>query len=459
MFSGFFFVLKWNDRKVRNEIRSSMLLDAKMLVDYCIVPLVFGDTTQAQEVMGRMRFMQHAEAGVLYDRGGSSFAYYPDTLTARPMLARDTSLFTNGYLLVRESVVFKGDTLGTLCVRARLNALYESRRMLTGTLLTLMLALFGLSFLLAYRLQRIVSRPILKLAEWTSAVSSNHDLSARITPESRDEVGALYEQFNLLLERLQARELERNQAEEEIRSLNAQLEIKVRQRTEMLEAANKELESFSYSVSHDLRAPLRHVGGYVELLSRKCSAQMDEQARHYLQSIAEASEHMGTLIDSLLRFSRTGRVELKPGLTDMNKLVQDALSMLQPEMQGRQIEWKIATLPRVTGDYELLRQVWLNLLSNAIKYTRKRELAIIEVQYQENPSEYVFSVRDNGAGFDMKYAQKLFGVFQRLHAPEDFEGTGIGLANVRQIIHRHQGRTWAEAELDKGAVFYFTLPK
>ena len=237
------------------------------------------------------------------------------------------------------------------------------------------------------------------------------------------------------------------------------LEQKVTQRTEQLEATNKELEAFSYSVSHDLRAPLRHISGFAEMLSKETHEQLSENAQHYLDVINSSTQRMGTLIDDLLSFSRTGRSELKKVKFMMNQAVDDAKSQLKHHSTDRKITWNIADLPEVFADYNLLRLAWINLLDNALKYSKTRKEAIINIECVDKPNEYVFCVRDNGVGFDMKYAQKLFGVFQRLHSSSDFEGTGIGLANVRRIILKHGGQIWAEAELDKGASFYFSLPK
>jgi PAS domain S-box-containing protein len=249
---------------------------------------------------------------------------------------------------------------------------------------------------------------------------------------------------------------ERKRREQDIQNLNRELA----KRSTELESINRELEAFAYSISHDLRAPLRHMAGYTELLQKKASSIVDEKSNHYIAMILDSAKRMGNLIDDLLAFSRIGRAETQKTLFDLAQLVKEALTEVRQDTEGRNIAWKIGALPDFYGDRSMIRLVLVNLISNAIKFTRTRAQAQIEIGCANgSANDFVVFVRDNGVGFDMKYVNKLFGVFQRLHQSDEFEGTGIGLATVQRIVHRHGGKVWAEGVVDSGATFYFSAPR
>jgi signal transduction histidine kinase len=301
--------------------------------------------------------------------------------------------------------------------------------------------------------RRFFLQPVNTLVAAANRIAAG-DLTTRThLPNGIGELNSLAKAFDTM-----ASTLERRQAE--IAEANANLERRVEERTRALAETNRELESFSYSVSHDLRAPLRHIGGFVGLLQLRAGALLDEKCQRYLKMISSSTKEMGTLVDDLLSFSRMGRAEMRATRFNFEQLTRNTIEELAPDAAGRDIVWKIAALPEIQADPALMRQVMTNLISNALKYSRTRAKAEIEIGCQPNDNgHHVFFVRDNGVGFDMQYAAKLFGVFQRLHSTDEFEGTGIGLANVHRIIGRHGGRTWAEGAVNGGATFYFSIPK
>jgi signal transduction histidine kinase len=250
---------------------------------------------------------------------------------------------------------------------------------------------------------------------------------------------------------------ERRAAEDQVQRLNAELEQRVADRTAQLERVNSELEAFSYSISHDLRAPLRHIDGFAQMLVARCADKLDETGRRHLAVICEGAQSMGRMIDDLLSLARLDRQQVVAAETDLNQVVRDVIQTLRADIGARRIEWTCDPLPAVRCDPGLMKLVFTNLLSNAVKYTGKRDVARISISLQHRHEGAVFAVSDNGAGFDQRYHEKLFGVFHRLHRADEFEGTGIGLATVRRIVHKHGGRIWAEAAVDRGATFYFTL--
>jgi signal transduction histidine kinase len=254
-------------------------------------------------------------------------------------------------------------------------------------------------------------------------------------------------------DQLQQEVAERQRREEQIRKLNERLE----QQTADLEVANRELEAFAYSTSHDLRAPVRHMLGFTELLQKHAQPNLDDKSRRYLSTILNAARKMGALIDDLLAFSRIGRAESQEGTVNLGPLVQDVIDEMRPDTSGRNITWRAGALPTLHCDRSMMRLVFVNLIANAIKFTRPRAAAEIEIGAFENERGVVVFVKDNGVGFDMQFSNKLFRVFQRLHGTEEFEGTGIGLATAHRIIHRHGGAMWADGAVDGGATVFFSV--
>lgn len=369
----------------------------------------------------------------------------------------ENRLFTQ--LLVKAYSLYEATTRLQESARAKVDATYHRVVILTFVFIVMMALA---SILNSVFINRLLRRRLAAL-ERGARIISGGNLEYRITYEGSDELTDLTETINsmtenlaLLYTSLEDEMAQGKRAAEEIQKLNEHLE----QHTLQLEAANKELEAFSYSVSHDLRAPLRHITGFVEMLDKRGIAGFDEKSRHYMNVISESAQKMGCLIDDLLSFSRMGRVDMMETRVSMVHLVNVALKELQNDLKGADIEFDIKPLPAVHGDPSMLRLVLINLISNAVKFSHGRKPIRIEINYRDDTptNETVFFVRDNGVGFDMKYVDKLFGLFQRLHSPADFEGTGVGLANVRRIIHRHGGRTWAEGSEGQGATFYFSLP-
>jgi signal transduction histidine kinase len=360
--------------------------------------------------------------------------------------------FGSGHLEVFEPVQRAGNRLGTLYLRSDLGAINEHMRVYGLIALGVAAGSLLVGFLLSAQLQRAISAPVLALAQAARTVTERKDYSVRAQKLSGGELGLLTEAFNRMLDEIQQRQTE-------LRCFKEELEVRVEQRTAELAAANRELEAFGYSVSHDLRAPLRHIISYVKLLEKDAGSSLNASSREDLQVMSDAATRMGNLIDDLLSLSRLGRATMVEQQVSLQRLVDDARQQLAPVTAGRAIEWQIDPLPSVRADPHLLRNVFVNLLSNAIKYTRPRNPARIEIGCIPQGNELVCFVRDNGVGFEMEFVDKLFGVFQRLHPAEDFEGTGIGLASVRRIVQRHGGRAWAEGRVDKGATFYFSLPR
>lgn len=430
--------------------------------------LAFANEADAREILSALRAEPHIVAAGLYDRDGRLFARYPadlasDALPTSP--EADGYRFERGHLLGVVAVAQTANArLGSLYLESDVRAIRNAIR-LTGIIAA---AVMAVALLAAYTLGRLlqgrISDPLLALAETATAVSAREDYSVRAPPLGRDELGVLTDAFNHMLGRIE----EQNSV---LRASKTELEQRVADRTRELQdrnealrrnaaelaAANTELDAFAYSVSHDLRAPLRSIDGFSQVLLEDYAARLDDSGRDSLQRVRAASQRMALLIDDLLKLARVTRAEMRTEAVDLSAIAQDIIADLRRAAPERPVEFAIAPGLNARGDARLLRVVLENLLRNSWKYTGNRPQPRIEFAKVEENGERVFMVRDNGAGFDMKYANKLFGVFQRLHTAAEFEGTGVGLATVRRIITRHGGRIWAEGVVDKGATFYFTL--
>ncbi len=439
----------------RRLLVQALVTRANILAANSTAALAFRNPEDAGQILAALKTDPRMIAAALYDKEGRLFATYPASIppgVVPPASGPIGHRFEKSDLVVSQPVAEEGQSLGTLYLKSDLQELDDRVRVDAMVVLLAVLGSIVVAFAFSTWLQRRIAKPILTLATVARNVSEHKDYSLRAKGAGDDEVGVLAGAFDEMLSEIQQRD-------REIRQLNADLERRVDARTAELEAANKELEAFSYSVSHDLRAPLRHIDGFVELLAKHAGPALDEKGRRHLATISTAAKRMGALIDDLLVFSRMGRTEMRKTSVDLAALTQEVVQELKADAGNRSVEWKLGTLPTVQGDPSMLRLVLVNLLANALKYSGPKEAARIEVEAQSQNGELIVSVRDNGVGFDPTYSHKLFGVFQRLHTSDEFEGTGIGLANVRRIVSRHGGRTWADGTINEGATFYFSLPK
>ena len=437
-------------RRIQSEARIVSLNSAS--------PLLFSDAESASVTLEGLRAEPAIAAAVVLGEKGALFASYAREAGAAASLPDATPgprptagySFASDHLLVVEPIRFEGRTIGTLLIRAELAELRDRQWRYAGIVGAVLVGSFLLALAISRVVAKTISRPILRLADTARMVSQQRDYSVRVAPEGNDEISQLILTFNTMLDELQGQNLELEDAREE-------LERRVEHRTRDLAAANKELEAFSYSVSHDLRAPLRAIDGFSKALLGSYGDQLDDRGRHYLERVRAGTLRMADLIDDLLGLARVSRKEMARQRVDVSEIASRVAQELARRPPARQVRVEVEAGLEAEADPQLLTIVLENLMGNAWKFTGKTQDARIDVGRRADGHEAAFFVRDNGAGFDMAYADKLFGAFQRLHGEADFEGTGIGLATVQRIVVRHGGRVWATGEVGKGATFYFTL--
>jgi signal transduction histidine kinase len=419
--------------------------------------LAFDNQSDAAEILSALRAERHIINACLYDKNGRHFASYPagaaaETFPSLPGV--DGYLFAGGQLIgfVPVEQGRGGSRLGTLYLSSDMEAMYERLRLYGGIAILITIVLSLVAYVLSRKLQQQISRPILSLAGTARAVSDRRDYSVRAQKFGDDELGLLTEAFNHMLEQIQQQNLALERA-------NDELEGRVHDRTAELAAANKDLEAFASSVSHDLRTPLRAITGLAEILLKHPGDGLTPEARRCVDLIHRGSGEMDRLIDSIMAFSRLGHQEPVRQEVDLTALAQEVFRDLTAATPDRAVDFRPEPLSPVRADPILLRQVLVNLLANALKFTRGATPAVIEVgQVRSDTDIPVYFVRDNGVGFDLAQADKLFVMFQRLNHREEYDGTGIGLAMVRRIIERHGGEVWADSAPGHGATFFFTLP-
>ncbi|MDP8267667.1 MAG: PAS domain S-box protein [Candidatus Tenebribacter davisii] len=571
---------------LKQELLNQSHIQARLIGEYCVSPLVFEDMDGLDHILQKIDALPFILSATVYDQNGNLVSYHQKKGETEPIPQHEQhdDVFLKNMLHMREAIIYQGIEYGQIHLRVSTK---EFKKEISNQIWLFAWVISGMLifiYFLANRFQKIISEPILNLANFSDKISKTADYSLQIQKQNEDEIGSLYDGFNNMLNQINIRQEERKQAEKTLRETNARhsamienigdviaivgadsltkyqspniekwfgwkpediigtsgwdkmhpedieriqkefskvlqkettsiveyrfkckdgkykwieltalncindpaingvllnyhdsterkqaefelkkyrdhLEELVKGRTQELESSNKELEAFSYSVSHDLRAPLRAINGFTQILMEDYVEKLDDEGKRLGSVILNNSRKMGQLIDDLLSFSRLGRAAMHFTEIDMKTLVYNVYLEITSPKEQKKIHFSIADLPEVQGDYNMLRQVWVNLISNATKFSAKQNKPIISVTCQEKDKVFIYCIRDNGAGYDMKYQDKLFGVFQRLHLETEFTGTGVGLALVRRIIQRHNGTTWAEGEVGKGAAFYFSLSK
>ncbi len=442
----------------RQAIVHSLSIQAQIAGSNSVSALLFNDSHEAEKTLSALKAAPNILSAHIYTSEGQLFASYwrersgqAPILPSIPASQTGAHWFKDGQIVLVRSIVFQGKPTGSVYIQSDLQEINDRLKRYAGIAAIVLLTSLLAALLVSSIFQRAVAEPITHLAGIAAVVSRDKDYSVRAAPTgSGDELASLIQTFNEMLAQIQERDGALQKAHDE-------LEERVQQRTTELAVANKELEAFSYSVSHDLRGPLRSIDGFTLALAEDYADKLDEQGKNYISRARAATQRMGILIDNLLTLSRMSRAEMRIERVDLTAIARSIGAELHNSEPHRQVELVVHDGINVPGDSQLLRIVVDNLLNNAWKYTSKHPRARIEFGKAHGDGNAVYFMKDDGAGFDPAYSQRLFGAFQRLHGEKEFQGTGVGLATVQRIIHRHGGRVWAEGAVEKGATFYFTL--
>lgn len=438
----------------RDTLRQEVQSLSTLIADHSNAALAFGDTKLATRNLGTLNSLPNIVTACIYDQDGNLFAAFqrsvPPTMKCALESDRAADHINDNSIHIYEPVVLDNEVIGNLFIHSDLSRVYTQLSHAAASTLAIIFLAGLVAYGVSSRLQRVISKPVRELSDVARQVSEQHNYQVRATKHhSDDELEALVDAFNEMLETIdiQNRSLINSQS---------QLENLVEKRTSELKRSNKELEAFSYSVSHDLRAPLRSINGFSQALLDEYNDTLDDNGKDYLTRVTSSANRMGILIDDLLNLSRVSRCTLKPVSVNLSAMSEEIVSELSSET-GQSMEISIQPDITACGDPVLMRSVLDNLIGNAFKYSSKKDTGRMEFGQSQTNGQTVYWVRDNGAGFDMKYVDKLFSPFQRLHSEEQFEGTGVGLATVARVVRRHGGEVWAKSEIGQGACFYFTL--
>ncbi len=448
--------LAYDQYTFREALVRNLSAEAQIVGSNSISALTFNDPQSAEETLSAFRNLPHIITAAIFTADGQMFAQYarsPGERLANPgdSNGQPSATFRQNQVVVRQPILFQGKRLGYVYIRSDLTETGQRLEQYGGIAAMVLLLSLLPALLLSAIFRRSVAEPIVELAETAGLVSQDRNYSVRATPTGkRDEIDVLIDAFNNMLAQIQQRDAA-------LQAAQAELERRVNDRTRELTAANRELEAFSYSVSHDLRGPLEVINGFGYILSVEHGPHLDPAARECVAQIESASQRMAELIDDLLNLSRVSTTSMHHERVNLSHIAKEISDQLCRQEPGRHVEFTIHDCGQIEGDSRLLRIAMENLLRNAWKYTSKHQQAHIEVGCENRRGRSVFYVRDDGAGFDPAYVNRLFKPFQRLHSSTEFQGTGIGLATVQRIIARHGGEIWAEGAVEKGATFYFSL--